>query len=247
MSEFLRAEWYDIDGSDEPAFLTALHAETLPKIQDIPGINWVAHYRIEPKAPQHTPDEQRANTPLRRETSDPSVTTGSQFVLLTSVSDLDLLMISSSGLAELERCSAGLLSLRRNYRDAVFVEEQCTEGPASATCPRSGPPPAMQLGNFNVASPEDERELGNYYRMHRFPQVAATAGCIRARKLVSTIGWPKHGILYEFQSMNKDEALFETRFNTAIPGKTWAGRHILSFVLHAPNAPHAGRRIWPET
>jgi hypothetical protein len=244
MTEFLRAEWYDIDAGDEAGFLEGLHTGHLPKLQDIPGISWIAHYRI---APKPAPGPQRTGVPERRETTDPSVQSGSEFVLLTSVTDPDLAMLSSSGITDLELKSSSLLALRKNYREAVFVEEQCIEGPASNSCPRCQPPPTMQLGNFNVSSPADECELGNYYRMHRFPQVAATAGCIRARKLVSTIGWPKHGILYEFQSMNEGDALFETRFNNAIENKRWEGRHILSYVLHAPNAPHAGRRIWPET
>ena len=25
----------------------------------------------------------------------------------------------------------------------------------------------------------------------------------------------------------------------------WTGRHVLKIVVHAPNGPHAGRRIWP--
>ena len=56
----------------------------------------------------------------------------------------------------------------------------------------------------------------------------------------------QHGILYEFTAIEPDEVLFEARFNNALPALKWAGRHVLSYVVHGPNAPHAGRRIWPE-
>lgn len=243
VTQALRAEWYDIDLSDKGPFLLWLHAEYLPRLSKIAGVVWVGHYEIAEKVPA---SPVKSNRPSRQETSDPAVPTGSQFVLLTATADLDLLLLPSSALARMESDAAARLAIRKAYRDAVFIEEECIQGPSNGEFPSTAAPPAMQLGNFIVRTPADERELARYYRLHRFPQIAATSGCIRGRKLLSVAGWPKHGILYEFTSMNPGDELFESRFNNAIPGKTWTGPHVLSYVVHAPNAPHAGRRLWPE-
>ncbi|NDB67773.1 MAG: hypothetical protein EB015_07170, partial [Methylocystaceae bacterium] len=56
-----------------------------------------------------------------------------------------------------------------------------------------------------------------------------------------------HGILYEFEDMRPDESLFEARMNMSSPHLKWTGPHPLNLVIHAPNAPHAGRRLWPPT
>ena len=246
MAQALRAEWYNIDPADRPAFLGWLHGDYLPLLSEIAGVAWAGHYEIAEKAPAPA-SPSKSGAPSRQETSDPSVPRGSQFVLLTAVTNLDVLLLPSSDLGCAESDAAARLAIRKSWRDAVFVEEQCIEGPSNAAFPITAAPPAMQLGNFIVRSPAEERELARYYRLHRFPQIAATAGCIRGRKLLSVAGWPKHGIFYEFTSMNESDELFETRFNNAISGKVWTGPHVLSYVVHAPNAPHAGRRIWPKT
>ena len=84
-----------------------------------------------------------------------------------------------------------------------------------------------------------------WYRTMKLPQVTRARGCIGARKLVSIVGWAKHGILYEFMEMEPHEENFEQRFRDAGLSERWTGRHVLKIVVHAPNGPHAGRRSWP--
>ncbi len=88
-------------------------------------------------------------------------------------------------------------------------------------------------------------DLALWYRTMKLPQVTRARGCIGARKLVSIVGWAKHGILYEFMEMEPHEENFEQRFRDAGLSERWTGRHVLKIVVHAPNGPHAGRRIWP--
>ena len=109
-----------------------------------------------------------------------------------------------------------------------------------------GPPPAMQLGNYNTDTPEDEIELARWYRAERFPRVAVTRGMIRGRKLLSIAGWPKHGVLWEFTDLPDGAFTFEPRFVEADRGENWLGRHVLEYVTHAPGSPHTGRRVWPK-
>ena len=238
MSRGLRAEWYDVDAGDERDFVTWLHGEHLPGVAAGAGIAWVGHYKIVDKPSLAV----AGSIHQRRETGD-LVPPGRQFVLLTC-GDADSLLAPSSVAAQLD--TAGFLAKRRNYREAVFIEEARIDGPAHEPVERERlAPPAMQFGNFVIESPQAERAMALYYRRHRFLQVAATRGCIGARKYVSTVGWPKHGILYEFTGMDAGESLFEARMNAAVPGLLWQGMHPLQVVIHAPHAPHAGVRIWP--
>ena len=97
------------------------------------------------------------------------------------------------------------------------------------------------MGSFVTVLPEDDFELGAWYRQSRLPAVTNTPGCIGARKLVSVAGWANHSILYEFTSFGS----FEARPGTDDKPNEWAGRHVLSYVIHAPGSPSVGKRIWP--
>lgn len=70
-------------------------------------------------------------------------------------------------------------------------------------------------------------------------------GAIGSRKLIPVVGWPKHGILYEFMEIEPDEDSFEPRFREAGLTERWQGKHVLEFTVHCPHGPHVGRRIWP--
>ena len=111
--------------------------------------------------------------------------------------------------------------------------------------PGTGAPPAIQLGNYLTPTQTDDMDLALWYRQMKLPQVTRARGCIGARKLISIVGWAKHGILYEFMEMEPGEENFEQRFRDAGLSERWTGRHVLKIVVHAPHGPHAGRRIWP--
>ena len=96
------------------------------------------------------------------------------------------------------------LSMRENYRTAVFIEEEIINGPEQDKNPLGmGGPPAMQFGSYNVNEISDEIELANWYRSERFPRLPVTRGMIRGRKLLSIAGWAKHGVLWEFIEMDE--------------------------------------------
>lgn len=138
------------------------------------------------------------------------------------------------------------LARLRNYRSAVYIEEQVINAPEQRASPYGlGPPPAMQLGNYNVAAPEDEVELARWYRAERFARVSVTQGMIRGRKMLSIAGWAKHGVLWEFTDLPEGDSSFEHRFVAADRGENWQGRHVLEYAVHAYGSPHAGRRAWP--
>ena len=238
MTQALRAQWYDVAPEHEADFLNWLHLTHLPRLAKISGLNWIGHYQIRPKPNLSV----EGSIKQRRETHE-SIPRGSQFILLESA-PVECLMNPDENYLHLEQ--APELQIRQNWREAIFIEEARVNGPSHDAQTRDQTaPPAMQLGNFIASSPEGERQLALYYRKHRFLQVAATQLCRGARKYVSIMGWPKHGILYEFDTIKPDEMLFEARMNAARPDLKWAGAHPLDLVIHAPNAPHAGERIWP--
>ena len=243
MGEVLRAEWFDLaDGARDDAWAW-LHGEYLPAVQPAPGVAWVGHYEIVP----HPDKPYIDGAPTKSETGDPNVPTGWQNVILTAAASPEVFFGRDNPIDALANTHADRLAVRDNYRAAVFIEEQVTNSPEQRISPYGmGPPPAMQLGNYNANTPDDEVELARWYRFERFPRVSVSRGMVRGRKLVSIAGWAKHGVLWEFTDLPEGEFTFEPRFVEADRGETWPGRHVLEYVTHAPGSPHTGRRVWPK-
>ena len=120
-------------------------------------------------------------------------------------------------LMKLSLRSSRRLSALLNHRSAVYLEEQVINAPEQRASPYGmGPPPAMQLGNYNTNTPEDDVELARWYRAERFARVSVTPGMIRGRKLLSIAGWAKHGVLWEFTDLPDGDHSFEHRFVAAV-------------------------------
>jgi hypothetical protein len=233
----IKAEWYDIDDSDREGFLSWLHGHHLPALQARPGHIWIGHYN---RAPRAGP----ANS-ARVDTDDPNVPRGSQYLLVTAAASPDVFFDPNLA-AKMDSETEVQLAKRKEYRFCVFIEETRVSGPDwYRHLPGTGAPPAIQLGNYLTRTQTDDIDLALWYRQMKLPQVTRARGCIGARKLVSIVGWAKHGILYEFMEMEADEENFEQRFRDAGLNERWCGRHVLKMVVHAPSGPHAGRRIWP--
>ncbi|MFC1892377.1 hypothetical protein ACFLZT_08305 [Thermodesulfobacteriota bacterium] len=239
MADVLRAEWFDINDANKGAFIDWFHGVYLPELQAQTGISWVGNYAIVvPKG--------KGNS-RKQETDDPAVPPGRDYVVLTAAPSASVYFQKNNVIEALEAKYGSELGQRENYREAVFVEEESVPGPERRALPSgTGAPPAMQLGNYNTVTPEDDLELARWYRQERFPRLSVTQGMIQGRKLLSIAGWPKHGVLWEFTSMEEEEYSFEPRFVAADREENWQGRHVLEYVVHGPYGPHAGRRIWPE-
>ncbi|MBT3914785.1 MAG: hypothetical protein HOF23_00340 [Rhodospirillaceae bacterium] len=239
MADVIRAEWFDIDDAKRDDFINWYHGTYLPELQAQIGVNWVGNYAI--VAPKGK------GNPRKMETDDPAVPPGRDFVVLTAAPTVSVYFQKNNVIEALEAKFAAELGQRENYREAIFVEEESVPGPECRALPSgTGAPPAMQLGNYNTVTPEDDLELARWYRQERFPRLSVTQGMIQGRKLLSVAGWPKHGVLWEFISMEEEEDSFEPRFAAADRAENWQGRHVLEYVVHGPYGPHAGRRIWPE-
>jgi hypothetical protein len=243
MAEILRAEWFDIKNKDKDKLCSWLHGIFFPDLHSKNGVNWVAHYDIVP----HPETRYIKDAPAKKEVKDLSVPPGQENLVLTSANTPSVFFAPNNALEAMEKKQQPYLSMRANYRSAVFIEEEMINGPELHKQPLgTGGAPAMQFGSYNVDSIQDDIELAKWYRGERFPRLPVTRGMIRGRKFLSISGWAKHGVLWEFAEMDKDEYSFEHRFIEADRGENWHGRHVLEYVTHAPGSPHAGRRIWPK-
>lgn len=235
------ATWYDLDEGDEAAFLAWAHAEYLPFLQQQPGIAWVAHYANDGGGA--TMKELQTN-PSRR--GGEELPTGCQFVLLVGAPSsysffnpwvLDMAL--PEGFAE-------KLSLRRRSRSEIYAEEARVDGNAVEHRQwGSTLAPAIQFGTYNMRTQEAETMLGRWYSQQRLPLMSRMDACVRTRKLMSSVGWAKHGILYEFSSlearMKEHEEPHESK---TLDPDAWTGQ-IADNAAYPPGSPFVGQRIWP--
>ena len=243
MSEVIRDDWFDLADGVRNDMWAWLHSEFLPDLQAADGVSWVGHYDI-----VQQPDGPYVEGAPQKVEADPSeCMPGWQNVILSAATSAEAFFGPGNAVDALGEKHTDKLAACENHRYAVFMEEEVVNAPESHQSPYGmGPPPAMQLGNYNTRSPDDDYELARWYRAERFPRVAVSKGMIRGRKLLSIAGWPKHGVLWEGVELAEDEFSFEKRFVDADRGYQWPGRHVLEYVVHAPKGPHAGRLVWPK-
>ncbi|MBW1765827.1 MAG: hypothetical protein JRJ65_02110 [Deltaproteobacteria bacterium] len=241
MDNGIKAVWYDLDKGAKEGYLSWLHRSFLPELQSRPGYLWVAHYEIV----SGTPHGKARNKNILDKSDAPSVGRGTEYLLLIGAASADIFFSLEENVFNKNQGdeTREMLSQRQGSRVSVFIEETRVNGPElRARVPGTTPGPAIQMGSFVTVLPEDDFELGAWYRQSRLPAVTRTPGCIGARKLVSVAGWAKHSILYEFTSFGS----FEARPGTGDEENDWTGRHVLSYVTHAPGSPSVGKRIWPK-
>src|SRR5687768_8866272 len=248
MDRGLIATWYDLPADTESEYLDWLHGIYLPAMLRRPGYLWAAHVR-------NVTDPEREAASARRlvHTTDASVGTGFGFLLMFGAEDahrfVDPTMEEIA--ADLAEVGRRMLAMRVGERSGIFVEAGRVEGPALRQAqddpngPRRGkrapgftPGPVIQFGTFNINDVANETEMNAWYARSRLPLVEAKEGNVGARRLVSMSGWPKHGILYEFETL-------EDAARNLVDPSEWS-RKVVDNLVHAPHSPTLGVRIWPE-
>ena len=237
------ANWYNLPGSDKKGFLDWLHSQYMPKILANPGVLWAAHYKVDQKPTAH-----RITC-----TPDPAVGKGNDYILLfggesTHAFSRDALSFvrgtTDRWTAQLSAEDKKMLALRTDVRVSIMTEEARVHGPECGQ--REGrrmPAPCIQMGSFNGPTPEIEEELLAWYADWRMASLAKMPGCLGMRKLVGTVGWNKHGVIYEFLSLEaRRDAVaqvpvlypeMEAWTNTSVPK-----------LVHAFGSPHVAERIF---
>ena len=229
------ATWYDLPDEGKSEYIGRLHGDFLPRMLERPGYLWAAHVEN-----VFLPEREARNESRLVHTIDPAVPTGFRYLLLFGA--LGPHTFADPSPEEIEQslpaADRQLLDQRIGVRSAIFVETERVDGPdAKSRSPGITPGPVIQFGTFNSNALENETEMSTWYARSRLPLVAPLKGNVGARKLVSISGWPKHGILYEFASMQAAET------NLTDPSD-WTTKVIRNLV-HAPHSPTLGTRIWP--
>ncbi len=236
MDRGIWAVWYDLPEEGEDEYISWLHEAHIPQALARPGYLWAAHVKN-----VVTPEREERIRGAVHHTDDASVPTGVQYLMLYgALGPTVFLDPSPEQMAEkMTEEAREMLDMRKNARSCVFMEHNRVDGPEVKTrAPGIAPGPGIQFGTFNINAVENEDELGCWYSQVRMPRLTSMEGCVGARNLVSVSGWAKHGILYEWVSLESLEKNFVTE-------KIHRSRQAVSTLVHAPSSPSVGERIWP--
>ncbi len=243
MDRGIIAVWYDLPEAGRDEYLSWLHEKHLPEIlANREELLWAAHFENEgggERFHEVVKDMMRSG--------EGEVGTGRDFLLLIGAESPHTFF--NPNIPQIMERHSGetkeMTGRRAGLNICVFSEEARVEGPdAAARPPGTAPGPYIQMGNFNVAAPDDGHVLGAWYAQERLPFMAKMPGSIGARKLIAAAGWGRHSILYEFVSPKAREDRFLADEEKGFDESSLTGQ-IHKFVIHAPCSPFVGPRLWP--
>lgn len=231
------ATWYDLPGHGREEYLAWLHGTYLPAILKRPGYLWAAHYTVR--------DVEGAGSSRYHHTDDPKVGTGYHYILLIGARDAHVFgnPVPTEIHAALPEEGKKMLAFRQGERVNIMAEDGRCEGRALSAY-REGltGSPCIQIGSFNCPFESEEEMLAGYVQL-RLPAMCESASCVRVRRLSSVAGWAKHGILYEFASVEGFDHDYELAIAKSPLGL--GGRSVVPLLIHAPFGPNSAVRIWP--
>jgi hypothetical protein len=243
MDRGIMAIWYDLPEKDREEYLSWFHEVHLPEVlRNRDEFLWAAHY-------QNAGGGERFHEVIKdmMRAKQGEVGTGRDYLLLFGAASPHVFFDPNFPQIK-ERQSAKtkeMVGRRIGSNICVFSEEARVDGPDASARPSGGTPgPYIQMGNFNVKGTDNEHDLGGWYAQVRLPFMTQMAGSIGARKLVSSAGWGKHSILYEFVSAEAREDVFVPHEEDGLEDSSWTAR-IHKYVIHAPCSPFVGPRLWP--
>jgi len=233
MDNGIWATWYNLDQKKRRDHIAWLHNSYLPEIITHDGIAWAAHYEVD----ELDYKDRRDKIPHTKE----KIPQGTQFICLIAATSPHIYYQKNSPLFPENQSEETKkhFSEREEARTAILIEEERVTGPDyRMVSPGGVPAKAIQMGSYNMTSVENEIEIGKWYAQIRLPFVSEVKGAIRARKMVSTVGWAKHSVLYEFTS-------HEDRRNNIVREFDPFSQKTIGETIHAPGSPSIGHRIWP--
>lgn len=244
MDRALWVSWYNLPEAGRDAYLSWLHGTYMTKLSKKPGIMWAAHYAVH-----------KYDIPARiRHTQDKSVPAGNEYILMLGAAsshffsrDADSFLKSGTqgANADLTAEDSKMIALRSNERVSLMTEEARVDGPAiELRATGTAPAPCIQLGSFNGNDQAAEDELLAWYARWRMPALGKLPGCVSMRKMVSVSGWAKHGVMYEFTSLDVRNEGIKKMGQLYPEMMAWTERFIPT-LTHAPGSPHIGLRLWP--
>ena len=230
--------WYDLPKDGRDAYLTWLHEIHIPQMLQRPGFLWAAHYGAVDRG--HLLHVGQA-------AADPRVPGGTQFILMFGAHSAKVFGSPAPQAlhAALPASDRKMLGLRMGERTTILVESARVEGKGlSAHASGIVPAPCIQLGSFNCPW-QHEEELHAWFTQWRMPVLQAKPSCVRIRKMASVTGWAKHGILYEYLSLESRARDWPTHEDPYPDMRAWS-RIVVGRLQHAPpGSGSVATRIWP--
>lgn len=239
MDEGIWAVWFDLDKKVKSSHIKWLHKTYLPEISARPGISWAAHYELHP--------EIYAKRRSRLTHTDEPIGQALQQLVLIGAASSNIFFHQDSPLDKKNQSkeTRARLAERQESRWMVTREEYRVNGPEyDISVPGGVPGACIQMGSFNMTTPESEIGLGKWYEQLRYADFARTPSCIRMRKLLGVAGWAKHGVLYEFIS-NEARAKNMESGGGSVDESAWA-EDVIAKTVHSPGSPVIGLRQWPK-
>ena len=227
--------WYDLPESGRDDYLSWLHGTYLTNLLKRPGYLWAAHYATRGSG----------GSAQIHHVEDPKVPGGFRYILLIGVRDALVFGDPVPGAihASLPKQGRKMLAMRMGERVNLMTEAGRCEGRARNDYKEGlTGAPYIQIGSFNCPV-EYEEEMHAGYVQQRLPAMCETTSCIRTRKLNSVAGWAKHGILYEFASLEGFSRDYEAANAKSPLGAN--GHSVVPMLIHAPGGPNSALRIWP--
>jgi hypothetical protein len=227
--------FYDYPQEGRKEYLDWLHEVQIPKMLARSCYLWAAHYQV-------VPTSERGHFSATRvgRSNAPALPTDSGYAFLIGGESTRIFFdpTPSRQEEEYDAESRQMFSRRSGPVSYVHTVEWRIEGPAfGKRDPKGVPGPVMQMGCFD-ASGRDE-ELGAWYAQERMVRVSKTSGAIQGRKLLAAAGIQRHGVLYDFMSLQE-----RNRHFLPLEETEWTSR-IHPYLIHPQGSAFVGRRIWP--
>ena len=234
-----RAIWtifYDYPQEGRNEYLRWLHEVHIPKTVSRKGYLWSAHYQVVPTAERAHFSSSRVG---RSDAPALPTESGYAFLLGGEFTRTFFDPTPTEQEEEYDAESRRMISRRIGPVSYVHTIEWRTEGPEFKKRDLKGVPgPVIQMGCFD-ASGRDE-ELGAWYAQERMVGVSRTPGCMEGRKLLAAAGIQRHGVLYDFISLEE-----RNRHFLPLEETEWTAR-IHPYLIHPQGSAFVGRRIWPR-
>ena len=183
---------YDLPEESQDEYLSWFHDMHIPEALSRNGYLWAAHYRIMPS---------KTRNKLRR-SDDPALPVNKGYAILYGGESTRTFFNPSPTQLGNSYNTKTREMIGRRIRPVAYIHtvEWRTEGPESDRGdPRGMPAPFIQMGLFD-ASGQDE-DLGAWYAQERMVLWSRTPGSVSGRKLLATVGPQRHGVLYDFTSL----------------------------------------------
>lgn len=233
--------WYDLPAEGRDEYLAWAAESYIPDMLKERGYLWGAHYAAVDKAARA-----RNARDARNVADDPAVPRGDRYLMLFGAEDADAFgnpapSVLHTGLPGADR---KMLAMRTGERVNIFAEAGRVDGPERALYEAgTSLAPCIQVGAYNCAWQAEEEMLA-FYSQWRMPAMGRTPGCVRIRKLASVAGWAKHGVIYEFASLEARNEHFMRHEDGHPDMKAWGDR-VTKTLVHAPGSSSLARRIAP--